>query len=182
MQRVWTVSFSLIALTSLVAMQAVPRIVAICQQQCGSKEACVAVHSQASPSPEPSAKSGCCQDEVSEAAADQVPGCQRRCAPGIEVLPKQCGDRAVPIQERRREECRRNMAPCDACIPSQLLIELPPDVLASKTSPSQQRGHGVGDQASASTHGKIVRSHSPPALRLALTCAERCVVLRVLLI
>ncbi len=170
------------ALLSLVAMQAVPRIVAICQKQCSFEDACVAAHSQPSPDPVPAAKPGCCQEEARQTLAGQDPGCQRQCAPGIEVLPKPCGDRAVPIQNRQREECRRNMAPCDACIPSQLLSELPPNVLVSKPIPSQERGHGIGDQASASTHGKIVRSHSPPALRLALSCAERCVALRVLLI
>lgn len=182
MRRLLPVSFSLMALLSLVAMQAVPRLVAICQRPCGTDESCATTHAQASHDLSPEGESSCCKEHADDGSAGQTAGCQRQCPPGIEIIPPRCSDHAVPDPRQPREECRRNLAPCDACIPSQILSELPPDTLAKRLSPDQQRGFGIGEQVSPGTRGNIVRSHSPPALRLALSCSERCVALRVLLI
>ena len=181
MRRPSTVTLALIALAFLAAMQAVPRLMAICRQKCGDNIGCVAQNLPHQSEPTTHTDGGCCR------RADVVTKTPRAdCDDGrgqvAETSTHPCSDRTLPGGEGSQRQCRRHPLPCDACIPSQMMAELPLESAAKRPPATNTTEPHSSVPCSGSRTDRLLHSHSPPIQRFAVSGASRCVVIRVLLI
>lgn len=182
MRRLTTVSFGLIALALLAAMQAAPRLIALCQRECASADVCEMAPLPEPPPTEEKTGSGCCSGPERAAETRSNRPCERECAPADDFAQTPCASQTSPGQGERGKHCRRHPLPCDACIPSEFLVELP-----GKTSLKRPEVTVTGDYADAPQSGirhlpHLIHTHSPPDCLYALSGAQRCLSIRVLLI
>ena len=182
MRRLSTVSLGLIALALLAAMQAAPRLIALCQQECASASQCEMACPASTPPIAIEENSGCCKGL--ERKAESVPNrpCQRECAPADNPSQTPCAAPTSPGKGDRGKQCRRHPLPCGACIPSQLNAELPTELALKRPEASSTNGLVDCWRFSVPHLHHLNHTHSPPEHTYAIAGAERCLSNRVLLI
>lgn len=182
MRRLTTVSFGLIALVLLAAMQAAPRLIALCQRECASADGC---EMACLPPPAPEllqTGSGCCNEPERATETRSRRPCERECAPADDFAQTPCASQTSPGKEERGRQCRRHPLPCDACIPSEFLAELPSETSLKRPKVTIADTYADAPQPGIRHLHRLIHTHSPPERLYAPSGAERCLSIRVLLI
>lgn len=182
MRRLSTVSLGLIALALLAAMQAAPRLVALCQQECASATQCEMACLPETHPASPEESSGCCKGPERIAETSPTRPCQRECAPANDLAQTPCAAQTSPVKGERGKQCRRHPLPCDACIPSQFNAELPTESALKRPEVTSTNGFVDCWQFSVPHLHHLIHTHSPPERMYAVSGAELCLTIRVLLI
>lgn len=182
MRRLSTVSLGLFALALFAAMQAAPRLIALCKQECASASQCEMACPASTPPFSSEENSGCCEGPKRIAETVPTRPCQRACAPADNPSQTPCAAETSPGKGDRGRQCRRHPLPCDACIPSQFNAELPTEMALKRPEATSTNGSVDCCEFSLPQLHHLIHTHSPPEHTYAITGAERCLSIRVLLI
>lgn len=182
MRRLLTVAFGLIALVLLAAMQAAPRLIALCQRECASAGVCEMACPPVPPPIAAKTGSGCCQGPERAAETRSSRPCERECAPADDFALTPCASPTLPGKGEHGKQCRRHPLPCDVCIPSEFLVEPPGKTLLKRPEVTVSANYADAPQAGIQHLHHLIHTHSPPECLYALSGAQRCLSFRVLLI